>query len=295
MNREPIAVVGLSCIFAGAKTKESFWTRIRDKELQTKEISKERLGLDPHFLIGKKGTVDKTYSKHCAYIDYDVDLSTFEKKIPNLSQLDPYFHWCLHVVNEALSDANMHQSPQLKETGLILGNLTFATEKAEEASEDQLLSLVTNTHSDYKGSNSNIDARNFHQSALPAQICSDYFGLGIQSYALDAACASSLYVIHLACEQIWTKQAKQMIALGVNRSEMVALQVGFSQLGAYSANNQCRPFDQNADGLVVGEGGGALILKPLSQALADGDNIHCVIRGSGLSCDGKDGGLLAPS
>ncbi|MCO4782945.1 MAG: hypothetical protein KC646_11530 [Candidatus Cloacimonetes bacterium] len=295
MNREPIAVVGMSCMFAGAKTKESFWSRIRDKELQTKEVSKERLGLEPHHLLAKKGTVDKTYSKHCAFVDYDVDLSKYESKIPKLSQLDPYFHWCLHVVNEALEDADLLSSKSLNDTGLILGNLTFATEKAEEASEDYLLSLVSSAHKKNIGPNTNIDSRNFHQSALPAQVCSEFFGLGIQSYALDAACASSLYVIHLACEQIWTKQAKQMIALGVNRSEMVALQVGFSQLGAYSANNQCRPFDENADGLVVGEGGGALILKPLSQALDDGDQIHCVIRGSGLSCDGKDGGLLAPS
>ncbi|RPJ75841.1 MAG: polyketide synthase, partial [Desulfobacteraceae bacterium] len=118
--------------------------------------------------------------------------------------------------------------------------------------------------------------------------------LGGGSYTLDAACASSLFAVKLACDALQAQRADAILAGGVSRPDCLYTQVGFSQLRALSPSGRCAPFDRSADGLVVGEGAGILVLKRLADALAQGDRIHAVIRGIGLSND-IDGSLLAPA
>ncbi|RMF80238.1 MAG: type I polyketide synthase, partial [Planctomycetota bacterium] len=112
------------------------------------------------------------------------------------------------------------------------------------------------------------------------------------SLTIDAACASSLYAIKLACDALADGRVDAMLAGGVSRPECLYTQIGFSQLQALSRSGVCRPFDARADGLIVGEGAGVFLLKRLDDAERDGDEIHGVIRGIGLSND-QAGSLLA--
>lgn len=295
MLREPIAIIGRSCLFPEVSTPEQFWQVIANSQDRFREVSKERLGVDPSDIIGSKGTLDKTYSTRCAFLDNHPDLAALRETLPFIDELDPYYQWTLWILGRALEDAGL--TPQMKSRcGLILANLTFALESAQECHENALIKwLDSQISAEVRETRDPMALYHLHQSARPAEVASSVFGLGLTPFALDAACASSLYAVDLACAALWRREADAMVAMGVNRSEMVALQVGFSQLGAYSQQGQCLPFDENADGLVVGEGGGALVLKLLSRAIQDGDQIYALIRGTGTSCDGQDGGLLAPS
>ena len=299
MNNEPIAVVGLSCLFPGVSNPSQFWRLIETGQDVFREVSEQRLGLNPSVIRSQHQKADHTVSTTCAYIEEQVNLDEFMHRIPEIKDWDPYYQWTFHLFSSALKDAGLLNADHSR-TGLILGNLAFATETSEKLLEDAMVHAL---ESQFKreigvatGSLDNSQAHvNLHHTARPAQICGKYFNLGVDPFAIDAACASSLYVVDLACRALWNGQADIMVAMGVNRSEMVAMQVGFSQLGAYSPTHRCKPFDENADGLIVGEGGGALVLKTLSRALADKDDIYCLIMGTGLSGDGSHGGLLTPS
>jgi acyl transferase domain-containing protein len=132
-------------------------------------------------------------------------------------------------------------------------------------------------------------------SGLPAHIAARALELAGDSYALDAACASSLYAIKLACDQLHDRKADLMLAGGVNRADDLIIHIGFCVLQAMSVSGRSRPFHKEADGLVPAEGAGFVALKRLDDAVAAGDTIHGVIRAVGLANDGRGHGLLVPS
>src|SRR5438128_1875770 len=114
------------------------------------------------------------------------------------------------------------------------------------------------------------------------------------SSTLDAACASSLYALKLAVDELAAGRADAMLAGGLSRPDCLYTQMGFSQLRALSPSGRCAPFDSKADGLVVGEGAGVLVLKRLDDAMRDNDHIYALVAGIGLSND-VEGKLLSPS
>ena len=135
---------------------------------------------------------------------------------------------------------------------------------------------------------------NRYVAGLPAGILAQALGLGGGTRTLDAACASSLYSLKLACDELHAGRTDAMLAGGVSRPDSLYTQMGFAQLRALATSGRCTPFDAAARGLIVGEGAGVVVLKRLSDALRDGDEIHALIRGIGLSND-LDGNLLSPA
>jgi acyl transferase domain-containing protein len=119
--------------------------------------------------------------------------------------------------------------------------------------------------------------------------------LNVGAFALDAACASSLYAVKLACDKLHDRKADLILAGGVNRADDLIIHVGFCVLQAMSQSSRSRPFHRGADGLVPSEGAGFVALKRLDDAVAAGDTILGVIRAVGLSNDAKGHGLLVPS
>ncbi len=132
-------------------------------------------------------------------------------------------------------------------------------------------------------------------SGLPALLLERALGLGVGAFALDAACASSLYAIKLACDRLHDGDADLMLAGAVNCADDLFIHVGFTALNALSATGRSRPFHRDADGLVPAEGCGFVALRRLTDAVRDGDTIHGIIRGVGLSNDGRGRGMLVPS
>ena len=123
----------------------------------------------------------------------------------------------------------------------------------------------------------------------------DPFGAHLGGYALDAACASSLYALQNGCRALQSGHADHAVVGAVNRADDLFIHVGFSALGAMSRTGQSRPFHAQADGLVPGEGCAFVVLERLEDAVRAGRVIHGVIRGVGLANDGRAKNLLAPS
>ena len=137
------------------------------------------------------------------------------------------------------------------------------------------------------------DPRDRDPSGRVAGFVADSLGFSGPVFNLDAACASSLYAIGLAIECLRQGKADLMLAGGLCRPDTLYTQMGFAQLRALSSTGRCRPFDREAAGLMVGEGGAIFALKRLADAERDGDPIRAVIADVGLSND-RAGNLLAP-
>src|SRR5262249_6671698 len=122
------------------------------------------------------------------------------------------------------------------------------------------------------------------------------YSLGLRgpSMAIDAACSSSLVALHLGCESLRRDESTVVLVGGVNLNLLPESMVGVAKFGALSPDGRCHAFDARANGYVRGEGGGVMVLKRLSQAIADGDPIHCLVRGSAVNNDGASNGLTAP-
>ena len=131
--------------------------------------------------------------------------------------------------------------------------------------------------------------------AIVANRVSYVFGLHGPSMALDTSCSSSLVAVHMACQSIRAGESKLALAGGVNVLLSPETMIALTKFGGLSPDSRSKAFDAAANGFARGEGGGAVVLKLLSEALADGDPIYCVIRGSAVNNDGASKGLSAPS
>ena len=185
-------------------------------------------------------------------------------------------------------------------TGVILAAIALPTDRASKLSRDlfgrMIKDALLNHLPQYSPSSLDLDtpsAFSARVTSFPAALVAQALEFGGGSCTLDAACSSSLFAVKLACDALQAGRADVMLAGGVSRPDCLYTQIGFSQLRALSPSGRCAPFDKSADGLVVGEGAGMVALKRLEDAVRDGDLIHGVIRGIGLSND-IGGGLLAP-
>lgn len=131
-------------------------------------------------------------------------------------------------------------------------------------------------------------------SITPARI-SYYLNLKGPAIAVDTACSSSLVAIHLACQGLWSRELNLAIAGGVFVQSTPEFYLSADKAGMLSPKGRCQTFDTSADGFVPSEGVGVIVLKRLSDALADGDHIHGVIKASGMNQDGASNGITAPS
>jgi acyl transferase domain-containing protein/3-hydroxymyristoyl/3-hydroxydecanoyl-(acyl carrier protein) dehydratase len=297
---DPIAVVGMAGLFPGAADIATFWSNICAKVDTTAEVREGCWIAPPQRMVRSDPQPDKAYSTRCCLLpDVAFDPGGFDLPAEMVAALDPVHRVALHTARNALHG---HGSPQLnrQRTGVILAALVLPTE-ASSAFTREILGPFLEGHVAGESpapvfSRSPDPTRYFKTrvAGLPAAVIAKAFGLGGGTYTLDAACASSLYAVKLACDALQSGRADAMLAGGVARPDRLFTQVGFSQLRALSASGRCAPFDREADGLVVGEGAGILVLKRLSDALRAGDRIWGLVRGIGLSNDLR-GNLLAPA
>ncbi len=295
----PIAVVGVSGLFPGAFDVPTLWANILAKRDATAEVPRGRWIAPPEAMVSPELQPDKAYSARCCLLpEFEFDPRGLDLDPALLSVLDPLHHVVLHAGRQALAGDG---APRLDRgrTGVVLAAIVLPTEAASALTRDiigrVLETAVVGGDPVWKPTPASRRARYFASrvAALPAALLARAFGLGGGSYTLDAACASSLYAVKLACDELRSGRADAMLAGGVSRPDCLFTQVGFSQLRALSPSGRCSPFDRRADGLVVGEGAGLLVLKRLADALRDSDRVLGLIRGVGLSNDLR-GNLLAP-
>ncbi|MBU1183343.1 MAG: type I polyketide synthase [Proteobacteria bacterium] len=297
-NKTPIAVVGMAGLFPGAFDVNSFWHNIVNKIDTTSEIPEDRWKVPSAFMYEKNFRQDKTYSKRaCLINDFRFDPTGIDIDKNILEELDPLYQFVLHAGREAFLCCNTKNLDR-KKTGVALAAIALPT----DSSSGLARKVIGRSYSKYLFGKSfspdnmhitTAEALSARVTSLPAAILAAGLGLGGGSFTLDAACASSIYAVKLACDELNSYHADTMLAGGVSRPDCLYTQVGFSQLRALSPSGRCAPFDEKADGLVVGEGAGILVLKRFEDAIRDNDTIYGLIGGIGLSND-IGGNLLSP-
>ncbi|MDD2310206.1 MAG: beta-ketoacyl synthase N-terminal-like domain-containing protein [Desulfuromonadaceae bacterium] len=304
-----VAVVGIGGIFPDAPDLDSFWTNIRNGRSATRDVPAGRWQIPADAAFDPAvGVPDRVYSRRGCFIDEIANASTLDGLAidsTRLEGLDPLFHLLIHAGKRAFDDGAT-ASLDRSRVGVIIGNLALPSETSTmlarmrlgKSFEEKLLGHSTHiTHNappltDGTGTLTS-NALNRHVAGLPAGILAQALGLGGGSCTLDAACASSLYAIKLAVEELLSGRADAMLTGGLSRPDPLYTQMGFSQLRALSKRGVCSPFDAAGDGLLVGEGAGLFLLKRTADAIAHGDHIYGIIKGIGVSND-VGGSLLAP-
>ena len=290
MKFEPVAIVGQGCVLPGGLSPEALWKTVHEGRDVLGSPQPDYWGVSPaHVLRDQKDApyFDHTWSDRGGYVrgfDGVFDPRGFLLDADQLRGLDPLYLWAIEAARQALESAGWRAGEVPGSAGIVLGNLSYPTKTMTDLAEKV-----------WRGTEHGIDWRNRFMSGLPAHLISNALGLTGGAAALDAACASSLYAMKLACDRLHDRTADVMLAGGVNGASNLLLHVGFSALQALSRSGRSRPFHRDADGLVPAEGAAILVLRRLDDAIADDNTILGVIRGIGLSNDGRGRGLLVPS
>lgn len=269
----------------GALNPAQLWQAVAEGRDLVGPVPTGRWKIDPAQTLcaPEHPDADRAWSDHGGYVrgfDRLWDPTGFAIPASELEGLDPLVAWTLHCAREARSECKFGVGTR---TGAVFGNLGFPSTK-----------MAAFAQSVWTGAGSE-DPRNRFMSSGTADILRRALELDAGSHCLDAACASSIYAIKLACDRLQEGSADLMLAGAVQGADDLFLHVGFCALNALSRSGRSRPFHHDADGLVPAEGAAFVALKRLADARRDGDTIHGVIRGIGLSNDGRGKGLLAPS
>ncbi|MEV0689371.1 SDR family NAD(P)-dependent oxidoreductase [Streptomyces sp. NPDC050388] len=281
-----IAIVGVSGRYPQAGDLDQFWQNLRSGRDCITEVPADRWDHRDH---------GDAVCKWGGFLD---GVDRFDPLFFNISPreaeyLDPQERLFLECVHHTLEDAGY--------TGELL-----ARQSAERGAEASVVPtgkvgvFVGVMYEEYQLHGAQAQARG-HQVALsgsPSSIAnriSYFYDFHGPSMAVDTMCSSSLTAIHLACEAIKSGQCESAIAGGVNVSVHPNKYLMLSQGRFTASDGRCRSFGEGGDGYVPGEGVGAVLLKPLARALADGDRIHGVIKGTALNHGGRTHGFSVPS
>ncbi|MGZ5051726.1 MAG: beta-ketoacyl synthase N-terminal-like domain-containing protein [Methylobacter sp.] len=294
---EPIAIVGRGCILPGCNSPYELWETVAEGRSQITEAPAGdwRIAMDRVLdSASDRYTPDRAWTDKGGYIrgfaeKFDATETAIDPDL--IARLDPVFQWSIYAARQAMADVRPGKTGTGC-AGLILGNLSYPTRLHTRLAEQTWLFRLLGKQPPAGG---DVHAWNRFMSGLPAMLAAQACGFGGGSLALDAACASGLYAIKIACDRLQDGRADLMLAGAVNAADQLFLHVGFSALNALSRSGRSRPFHRDADGLLPAEGAAFVALKRLDDALSAGDRIFGIIRGVGLSNDGRSGGFLSPS
>ncbi len=285
VRHEPIAIVGMACrLPGGANCPEAFWRLLRDAKDAICEVPAQRWKIADWYDPDPEAP-GKMCTRFGGFLREPID--QFDPQLFGISPreaccMDPQQRLLLEVSWEALENAA--QLPDRlpgDSTGVFVG-VTSHDYADSFFSLDQL--QHANTYS-ITGNTLNGAAGRLSYT----------FGFQGPCLAIDTACSSSLVSVHLACQSLLSGECHRAIAGGVNLILSPWSMVALSKGGVLAADGRCKTFDESADGMVRGEGCAMVVLKRLSQAVADGDNILALIRGSAVNQDGPSSGLTVPN
>ena len=278
----PIAVVGRGTVLPGALDTSTLWQRILSRDDLTGPSTRAMWGLSPAAVCD-----DPREPAACARGGYVSGFDRvwspegFSVGAEQLAALPEGWRWLLHATRQALREAGI-ESPGAR-AGLVLGSLGYATRTFADTAARRWCGDLD--------ADSPALAGQYGAVSWTAAAC----GLDGPRFALDAACASGLYALTAACDLLESRQADLVVAAGLNAADDLFLHVGFTALSALSRTGRSAPLSTEADGLLPAEGAAALVLKRLDDAVAAGDRIYGIVRGVGLSNDGRGSGLLHPA
>ncbi|MFR9770689.1 SDR family NAD(P)-dependent oxidoreductase [Nocardia sp. SC052] len=276
-QREPIAIVGVGCRFpGGAESPQQYWELLssgRDAIVEAPENRWVVTDSAPRRARRRAGLL-------AGPIDA-MDAEFFGIAPREAASMDPQQRLALEVAWAAMEDAALVPGgPAAARTGVFLG--VSWQEYQRTITPDWVSSVDAHT---LTGT----------MSSIVAGRVSYVLGLRGPAVAIDTACSSSLVAVHQACRSLRAGECDVALAGGVNLLQSELTSEALARMGALSPDGRCRPFDARANGYVRGEGAGVVVLKTLSRALADGDEIRALVRGSSVNHDGRSMGLTAPN
>jgi acyl transferase domain-containing protein/phosphopantetheinyl transferase/acyl carrier protein len=312
-SKVDIAIIGMACLFPGAASSRAYWANIVGG---VDAIGDPPPGWAVDAFDPASGEPDPIACRRGGFLG---EVSGFDPLsygvMPNaVDGAEPEHFLALRVAHEALADAGYLDRPfDRKRAGVILGRLNFLNRGNVTALQhgmviEQTLRVLRDLHPEY-GEDDLRQLRRQLKDSLPPFNAETMAGLvsnvmcgrianrlDLQgpNYAVDAACASSPIALDLGVRELESGRCDLMLVGGVSVATSPIVLMAFTNLGAVSQRGRIRPFDVGADGTLLGEGIGMVVLKRRAEAERDGDRIYAVIRGIGIASDGRGLGLLAP-
>ncbi len=311
-----IAIIGMACKVPGANNLEEYWKLLSQGRSAIGSVPSSRWSTKDYF-DSTKQTSYKTYCHWGGFIDnpYDFDPLFFGISPKEAMAIDPQQRLFLQLAWQALFQAGYGSKNRPKDIGVFVGcgqnnyvehfinyqsygALCQRLETSEwfnqlpkqnrQALQNTLIEILQPSEilSETAAGNE------LNQLAARISHCLDLTG---PSLSVSTACSSSLVALHLACDSLRSGQSSMAIVGGVNLNLSPTPLTFLSRVQALSETGTCYPFDSRANGMVIGEGAGVILLKPLQQAIADGDYIHGLIKGSAINNDGHSQGITAPN
>ncbi|SEG13024.1 Acyl transferase domain-containing protein [Thermomonospora echinospora] len=315
----PIAIVGMGAVFPGAGTARGFWRNIRAGVDAITDVPPHRwdpqVYYDPDAYEGAPRS-GRFYCRRGGFVD---ELATFDPTgfgiMPaSVDGIEPDQLLALRTAAEAIADAGGEERlPDRFRVGVVIGRGGYLTpglarfdqrvhtsRQLVAALEDLVPGLgadrleeIRRAFCERLGPDRPDGSTGLVPSFAAARIA-NRFDLRGPAYTVDAACASALLAVEHAVRALRTGQCDAMLAGAVHHAHHVTVWSLFSQLRALSPSGRIRPFDRSADGTLLAEGTGMLLLKRLEDAQRDGDRVYAVIRGVGCASDGRAAGLMSP-
>lgn len=285
VTAEPIAIIGMSCRFpGGANTPEAFWQLLRDGRDAITEVPAERWNVDAYY-DPDPNAPGKMYTRYGGFLQ---DISKFDAHFFGISprealRMDPQQRLLAEVAWEALEHAGQAgEGLAGSSTGVFIGMMSNSEYSQLQVKHDD--SIYDDPYFGVGGSSSIASGR-----------LSYLFDLQGPTMTVDTACSSSLVSVHLACLSLRSNECNLALVGGVNTITLPESVVNACKMGMLASDGRCKTFDAAADGFALGEGCGVVVLKRLSDAIADQDKILAIIRGTAVNQDGRSNGMTAPN
>ncbi|MCE0556897.1 type I polyketide synthase [Motilimonas sp. E26] len=283
-NSNDIAIVGMSCRYPGGVNSPSqFYDFLLAGGDGIVDVPADRWDINSYY-DSDKDKVNRMYVKRGGFI---ADIDQFDPQFFGISpieapHIDPQHRWLLELTHEALENAGL-KAGTLKgsDTGVFIGQFMHDYEQIQL---DSAAHGMIASHS--------ATGPSMTLTANRISYCFDFVG---PSVTLDTACSSSLVALDMACKSLLTGDSRVAIAGGVNILLRPELTMSICKASMLSPDGQCKSFDASANGYVRSEGAGLVVVKKLSDAIADGDNVLAVIKASGVNQDGQTSGITVPN
>ncbi len=316
MSNPAIAVIGMGCWYPGAHNLPQLWENILARRIQFRRIPQQRLPLSDYY-DPDPTAAEKTYANRAAVID-GFEFDWIGKHIPKGTvESADIVHWlALEVALSALEDAGYtRKNVVTKRSGVVLGNTLTGEQMRSNAMRlrwpyvqrsmraaaearglpSQLINeLIETTEEYYKSAFAAITEDSLAgclSNTIAGRIC-NFLNFNGGGYVVDGACSASLIAIATAATALVNNDLDLALAGGVDVSLDPFEIVGFAKMGAITARHMT-VYDKKASGFIPGEGCGFVVLKRLEDARRDGNYVYAVLRGWGISSDGR-GGVTAP-
>ncbi|MGW7383567.1 beta-ketoacyl synthase N-terminal-like domain-containing protein [Streptomyces sp. NPDC054794] len=314
----PVAIVGMAALLPGAAGLDAYWRNLRDGVDAIKEVPAGRWDADYYRPGSATGpaVADQVYCRRGGFVDdlVEVEVTRYGIMPTSVPGTEPDQLIALNVAAAALADAGAGERlPDRHHVGVVLGRGGYLTpglvrldQRVRTAGQlvrtlgellpdldPGQLARVREAFTERLGPASPESAIGLVPNLAASRIA-NRLDLRGPAYTVDAACASSLVAVDQAVRELVSGRCDLMLAGGVHHCHDITLWSVFSQLRALSPSERIRPFHRDADGILIGEGTGIVVLKRLADAERDGDRVYAVIRGTGVASDGRTAGLVTP-